>query len=216
MLIANYNHYMDMLRTVTGLNEARDASTPDPNSLVGLQKLAALNSNTATRHILYAGLYIFRSIAERAMPPSAIVKSPERNPETYLGSARSERLASADPGENVAWKLPLRLGRYEWALEGAWKQDAEYVEAGPSGVLTLDFRAREVFVVASLADGSTGTLKVTVEDKAYFWSAGTPSSKEIVVDKDSLYRLFSASKTTKGVLRIQASPGVRLHAFTFS
>ena len=64
MLIANYNHYMDMLRTVTGLNEARDASTPDPNSLVGLQKLAALNSNTATRHILDAGLYIFRSIAE--------------------------------------------------------------------------------------------------------------------------------------------------------
>lgn len=64
MLIANYNHYMDMLRTVTGLNEARDASTPDPNSLVGLQKLAALNSNTATRHILDAGLYIFRSVAE--------------------------------------------------------------------------------------------------------------------------------------------------------
>lgn len=64
MLIANYNHYMDMLRTVTGLNEARDASNPDPNSLVGLQKLAALNSNTATRHILDAGLYIFRSVAE--------------------------------------------------------------------------------------------------------------------------------------------------------
>lgn len=64
MLIANYNHYMDMIRTATGLNEARDGSNPDPNSLVGLQKLAALNSNTATRHILEAGLYIFRTIAE--------------------------------------------------------------------------------------------------------------------------------------------------------
>lgn len=64
MLIANYNHYMDMLRTVTGLNEARDASTPDPNSLVGLQKLAALNSNTATRHILEGGLYMFRALSE--------------------------------------------------------------------------------------------------------------------------------------------------------
>jgi len=64
MLIANYNHYMDMIRTVTGLNEARDGSTPDPNSLVGLQKLAALNSNTATRHILDAGLYVYRSLAE--------------------------------------------------------------------------------------------------------------------------------------------------------
>jgi hypothetical protein len=64
MLITNYNHYMDMIRTVTGLNEARDGSTPDPNSLVGLQKLAALNSNTATRHILEGGLFIFRSMAE--------------------------------------------------------------------------------------------------------------------------------------------------------
>jgi hypothetical protein len=64
MLLANYNHYLDMIRSVTGLNEARDGSTPDPNSLVGLQKLAALNSNTATRHILEGGLFISRSLAE--------------------------------------------------------------------------------------------------------------------------------------------------------
>lgn len=64
MLIANYNHYLDMIRTVTGLNEARDGSTPDPRGLVGLQKLAALNSNTATRHILDGALYMFRTLAE--------------------------------------------------------------------------------------------------------------------------------------------------------
>lgn len=64
MLIANYNHYMGMIRDVTGLNEARDGSMPDSDSLVGLQKLAALNSNTATRHILDSSLYIFRSLAE--------------------------------------------------------------------------------------------------------------------------------------------------------
>lgn len=64
MLITNMNHYIDMIRSVTGLNEARDGSMPDPNSLVGLQKLAALNSNTATRHILDASLYICRSLSE--------------------------------------------------------------------------------------------------------------------------------------------------------
>jgi hypothetical protein len=64
MLLANYNHYLDMIRSVTGLNEARDGSNPDPNSLVGLQKLAALNSNTATRHILDSGLFLYRSLAE--------------------------------------------------------------------------------------------------------------------------------------------------------
>jgi len=64
MLIANYNHYLGMIRQVTGLNEARDASSPDPNSLVGLQKLAALNSNVATRHILDGALYIYRTLSE--------------------------------------------------------------------------------------------------------------------------------------------------------
>ena len=64
MLLANYNHYLDMIRAVTGLNEARDGSTPDPNALVGVQKLAALNSNTATRHILDGSLYMYRTLAE--------------------------------------------------------------------------------------------------------------------------------------------------------
>tara|TARA_R110000824_G_scaffold51737_3_gene144064 strand:+ start:16 stop:1203 length:1188 start_codon:yes stop_codon:yes gene_type:complete len=64
MLIQNMNHYLQMIRDVTGLNEARDGSTPDPYSLVGVQKLAALNSNTATRHILDASLYMYRTLAE--------------------------------------------------------------------------------------------------------------------------------------------------------
>ena len=53
-----------MMRDVTGLNEARDGSTPDPKSLVGVQKLAAANSNTATRHILQAGLFLTAETAE--------------------------------------------------------------------------------------------------------------------------------------------------------
>ena len=57
-LIQTYQYYLQMIRDVTGLNEARDGSTPDKNALVGLQKLAAANSNTATRHLLQAMLYI--------------------------------------------------------------------------------------------------------------------------------------------------------------
>ncbi len=63
-LVNSYNHYLNMIRDVTGLNEARDGSTPDPKALVGVQKLAALNSNTATRHILEGGLFITRKLAE--------------------------------------------------------------------------------------------------------------------------------------------------------
>tara|TARA_R100001463_G_scaffold85139_4_gene140022 strand:+ start:1080 stop:3491 length:2412 start_codon:yes stop_codon:yes gene_type:complete len=63
-LTSTYNYYLQMIRDVTGLNEARDASTPDANSLVGVQKLAAANSNVATRHILQAMLFLTEEVAE--------------------------------------------------------------------------------------------------------------------------------------------------------
>ena len=63
-LINTYNYYLQMIRDVTGLNEARDGSLPDKNALVGVQKLAAANSNTATRHILQSSLYLAAKTAE--------------------------------------------------------------------------------------------------------------------------------------------------------
>jgi len=63
-LVGMYNQSLSMLRDVTGLNEARDGSDPDPNALVGVQKLAAANSNTATRHILQGSMFITKRMAE--------------------------------------------------------------------------------------------------------------------------------------------------------
>ncbi len=63
-LIQTYNYYLQMIRDVTGLNEARDAAMPDKNALVGIQKMAAANSNTATRHILQSGLFLTAEVAE--------------------------------------------------------------------------------------------------------------------------------------------------------
>jgi len=63
-LIGTYNYYLQMIRDVTGLNEARDGTIPDKNALVGVQKMAAANSNTATRHILQSGLFLTAQTAE--------------------------------------------------------------------------------------------------------------------------------------------------------
>jgi len=57
-LINTYQYYLQMIRDVTGLNEARDGSLPERDSLVGLQKMAANASNTATKHILKSSLYL--------------------------------------------------------------------------------------------------------------------------------------------------------------
>ena len=64
-LIQTYNYYLQMIRDVTGLNEASDGSKPDKYSLVGVQKLAAANSNTATRHILQSGLFLTAETCEK-------------------------------------------------------------------------------------------------------------------------------------------------------
>tara|TARA_B100000482_G_scaffold149557_1_gene111550 strand:- start:284 stop:2662 length:2379 start_codon:yes stop_codon:yes gene_type:complete len=57
-LIQTYQYYLQLIRDVTGLNEARDGSLPEKDTLVGLQKMAANASNTATRHILTASLWL--------------------------------------------------------------------------------------------------------------------------------------------------------------
>ena len=64
ILIGAYNQYLQMMRDVTGLNEARDGTDPDPKALVGVQKLAAANSNVATRHILDSSLFITKTLAD--------------------------------------------------------------------------------------------------------------------------------------------------------
>ena len=63
-LVQTYQYYLQMIRDVTGLNEARDGSQPDKNALVGLQKLAAAASNTATKHILQSLMYLTIRAAE--------------------------------------------------------------------------------------------------------------------------------------------------------
>jgi hypothetical protein len=80
-LIQTYNYYLQMIRDVTGLNEATDGSTPAERSLVGVQKMAAANSNTATRHILNAGLFITADVAEQlSLRISDIIEySPTKN-----------------------------------------------------------------------------------------------------------------------------------------
>ena len=63
-LISTYNYYLQMIRDVTGLNEARDGTLPDKDTLVGLQKIAAQQSNIATKHINNASLFMTLRLCE--------------------------------------------------------------------------------------------------------------------------------------------------------
>ena len=100
-LIQTYNYYLQMMRDVTGLNEARDGSMPDSNALVGLQKLAAANSNTATRHVLSSSLYLTLSMAECiAMRVSDVIEySPTR--ESFIKSLGKFNVATLEEMSNL-------------------------------------------------------------------------------------------------------------------
>ena len=100
-LIQTYNYYLQMMRDVTGLNEARDGTMPDKNALVGVQKLAAANSNTATRHLLQSSLYLTLSTAECiAMRISDVIEySPTK--ESFIKSLGKFNVATLEEMSNL-------------------------------------------------------------------------------------------------------------------
>ena len=76
-LIGTYQYYLQMIRDVTGLNEARDGSAPAKDSLVGLQKMAANASNIATKHVLDSLLYLtIRTCENISLKVADVIENP--------------------------------------------------------------------------------------------------------------------------------------------
>ena len=95
-LISTYNYYLQMIRDTTGLNEARDGSMPDKNALVGVQKLAAANSNTATRHLLQSMLFITAELAECLSLRIADIIEYSPTKEAFIRALGSHNVATLD------------------------------------------------------------------------------------------------------------------------
>jgi hypothetical protein len=100
-LIQTYNYYLQMIRDVTGLNEARDGSMPDKNALVGVQKLAAANSNTATRHILQSGLFLTAEVAECLSLRISDILEYSPTADAFIQAIGSHNVATLDEMKNL-------------------------------------------------------------------------------------------------------------------
>ena len=100
-LIQTYNYYLQMIRDVTGLTEARDGTTPDERALVGVQKLAAANSNTATRHILDAMLYLTAETAECLSLRIADIIEYSPTKQAFIQSIGAHNVATLDEMKNL-------------------------------------------------------------------------------------------------------------------
>ena len=106
-LIQTYQYYLQMIRDVTGLNEARDGSNPDKYALVGLQKLAAANSNVATRHILQSSLYLTLKTCENI---SMRIADAIAYPTTYNALIQSISLYNSKTLDELTNKSLLDFG----------------------------------------------------------------------------------------------------------
>jgi len=100
-LIQTYQYYLQMIRDVTGLNEARDGSQPAKDSLVGLQKLAAAASNTATKHILQSLMYLTIRISENISLKASDALSFPLLKNALMGSINNSNVNTLQEIENL-------------------------------------------------------------------------------------------------------------------
>jgi|TARA_R110002072_G_scaffold102841_2_gene225892 hypothetical protein len=101
-LISTYNYYLQMIRDVTGLNEARDGSLPDRDTLVGLQKIAAQQSNIATKHVNNASLYLSLRLCENISKKLADVLDNPLTRQSLMQSISVYNTATLDEMKNLS------------------------------------------------------------------------------------------------------------------
>jgi len=101
-LTQTYQYYLQMIRDVTGLNEARDGSQPSKDALVGLQKLAAANSNTATKHILQSLMYLTVRAAENVSLRAADALAFPLTKQTLMGSINQFNTATLEEVDKLS------------------------------------------------------------------------------------------------------------------
>ena len=86
-LIALYNHYLRMIRDVTGINEVMDASSPKGDALVGVREQALAAGNNATYDITNAAMILFKKVCEDVVKCIQVV-----HPESTLYNIYSNAL----------------------------------------------------------------------------------------------------------------------------
>ena len=63
-MIALYNHYMQLIRDTTGINEQMDGTTPKGDALVGVQQIAIHQGNNAIHDITNASLSLYKRVCQ--------------------------------------------------------------------------------------------------------------------------------------------------------
>lgn len=138
-------------------------------------------------------------------------------PETYLGSARIRNFASPErlvPDAVSNYSAPVVLPRDGFAYAGRWTVTGEHADPHPGAVLTLDFTAKEVYLVMRPQAG-TVRVRVTVDGIPQYFGSDVMEGS-VTVDADRLYRLVSLPTPGRHILQLEfPDDHAELYAFTF-
>ena len=126
-------------------------------------------------------------------------------PESYLGYQHLQNLVGETVEEDrmSGYRFPSAIPLDGYAYDGQWLIGSESSTAGPGAMLTLEFQARDVYLVA----GGTGTIQVSV--------AGRPTRTVLISGEPKLYQLVGSASAQQARLSLDVSPGVQAYDFTF-
>jgi cytochrome c biogenesis protein CcdA/thiol-disulfide isomerase/thioredoxin len=163
----------------------------------------------------YAGTEtVIRQLLVDAHPRSTLARptdvpnttpTEEQTPETYLGYKYPLDIAGPPPDHDRSQthQFPSTLDADKFALSGTWTDTAEALTAGPAARLELSYQAEKVYLVL----GGTGSVIVRID--------GRVTSTIHVDGVPKLYTLANRDVSSRSLLRLDVTPGVRAYDFTF-
>jgi len=147
-----------------------------------------------------------------------------KSPETYLGYARGERLASRGgvvPDKRHVYAAPAQLGPNDWALSGDWTVDKQFAGLNqPNGRIAFRFHARDLHLVMGPATpGAAVRFRILVDGQAPRGDHGLDVDEQGngTVTQQRLYQLIrQRGPVADHQFEIEfLDPGAQAFVFTF-
>lgn len=153
------------------------------------------------------------------VPPAAASPADGvESPEIYFGAARNRYLANGVAGQSgpQTFTLPTFFIRNLLYLAGPWAFTGEYAESGQVGAkVVFKYKAKEVYMVASSANGATLCISVDGQPVAAAAGADVAQDGTARVRDNRLYHLIHGTDYSEHTLEIEVQSG-NLQAYTFT
>ncbi len=127
--------------------------------------------------------------------------------ELYIGASRNNDLENGKPGVIGLQTLiiPADLKANQLYLGGAWSIAPEYAESSVGSTITIKYKAKDVYLVASSEDGAE--VEVLVDGKVV---------DNVLIKSEKLYTIVTGTDYKEHTLEIKIKKsGVKAFAFTF-